>query len=63
MKLTSENKATIDALAHQELIVRWVYAPPSDVWFQDETGQYWSERVNEIRDDVIDREKGGANDR
>ena len=54
MELTPENKQHIDSLSYEELLRRWRFAPVGDLWFQDATGKYWSERMNELR-----REPGG----
>ena len=50
MTLTDANKAHIDALSYTELLSRWRYAPVGDPWFQDETGQYWSKRMAQLRE-------------
>lgn len=49
MKLTPENKAHIDGLSMEQLLSHWRFAPLGDVWFQDETGKYWGERMVELR--------------
>ena len=56
MNLTPENKATIDALSHYELLRRWRNSPGGDPWFQGETGDYWGKRMAELRD----KDPGGA---
>lgn len=56
MDLTEENKATIDAKSHYELLERWRFAPSGDEWFQGATGQYWKERMALMRD----KDPGGA---
>lgn len=50
MKLTKENKEYIDSLGIAQLLGRWRNAPVGDPWFQDETGDYWGKRMNEVRD-------------
>ena len=50
MTLTQENKLHIDALSYEQLLSRWRFAPAGDAWFQGETGKYWGERMNELRD-------------
>lgn len=50
MELTEENKAHIDALSYTELLRRWRFEPGGNAWFEGETGEYWSERMNELRD-------------
>lgn len=54
MKLTPEIKKYIDSLSYGQLLNRWRFAPVGDPWFQDESGDYWSERMRELR-------KKGAN--
>lgn len=49
MKLTSDNKAHIDSLCYQDLLRKVRFAPIGDPWFQDETGEYWGKRMNELR--------------
>lgn len=49
MKLTTENKAIIDGKSYESLLSRWRYHHVGDEWFQDETGDYWGERMNELR--------------
>ena len=49
MKLTIENKQYIDLLSYEELLRYWRFAPAGDTWFQDETGDYWYKRMNELR--------------
>jgi hypothetical protein len=49
MKLTDERKAYIDSLTYHQLLSRWRFAPMGDRWFQDETGNYWGERMKELR--------------
>jgi hypothetical protein len=50
MKLTDETKAHIDGLDVQQLLSRWRSAPAGDPWFQGETGDYWGDRMDELRD-------------
>jgi hypothetical protein len=54
MKLTPENKAIIDAKSYESLLSHWRFAPVGDPWFQDETGEYWGNRMKQLR-------KSGAN--
>lgn len=49
MKLTPENKAAIDARSYESLLERWRNSPVGDPWFQDETGDYWGKRMQELR--------------
>ena len=50
MQLTEENKDHIDSLSYKQLLREWRFAPSGDPWFQGETGEYWGERLNELRD-------------
>ncbi len=54
MELTPENKAHIDSLSYETLLRRWRHAPAGDPWFQGETGDYWSERMGELRQQGAD---------
>ena len=49
MKLTAENKQHIDSMSYPQLLSHWRYAPSGDPWFEGETGDYWSERMRELR--------------
>jgi hypothetical protein len=49
MDLTQENKAKIDNMSYTQLLSRWRNSPNGDTWFQGETGDYWSERMKEMR--------------
>jgi len=49
MDLTPENKAYIDDLSYDELLRRWRFTLSGDPWFQGESGDYWSERMSELR--------------
>jgi len=50
MKLTAENKASIDGRSYEDLLGHWRNAPVGDPWFEGETGRYWSERMKEMRE-------------
>ena len=50
MKLTPERKAHIDRHSYEDLLRKWRFAVSGDPWFQGETGDYWSERMSELRD-------------
>lgn len=54
MKLTEENKKTIDGQTYQSLLYHWRFAPAGDPWFQGETGKYWAERMAQLRDQGAD---------
>lgn len=49
MELTAENKTHIDGLSYEGLLRHWRNAPAGDPWFQGETGDYWDERMKELR--------------
>lgn len=54
MKLTEENKKYINSLPYEHLLGMWRFAPAGDPWFQDETGDYWSKRMKELRGQGVD---------
>lgn len=49
MKLTDANKKHIDSLSYFELLKKWRNAPIGDPWFQDDTGDYWAQRMAVLR--------------
>lgn len=49
MDLTPQNKARIDGMSYEQLLGHWRFAPVGDPWFQGETGDYWKERMKELR--------------
>ena len=49
MDLTPENKKHIDLMNYTQLLSHWRFAPAGDPWFQGETGDYWGERMRELR--------------
>ena len=49
MKLTEANKEHIESLTYSELLHRMRFAPAGDLWFEGETGEYWSKRMCELR--------------
>lgn len=49
MKLTPERKAIIDAKSYEDLLSGWRFAPVGSPWFQDETGQYWADRMKRLQ--------------
>ncbi len=55
MQLTPENKAHIDSLGYCQLLSHWRFAPMDDPYFQGETGEYWGQRMAELR-----KEQGDA---
>ena len=49
MDLTPEVKASIDAMSYEQLLGRWRNAPVGDKMFQGESGEYWGQRMKELR--------------
>ena len=49
MELTPERKAHIDSLDYESLLSHWRNAPSGDPWFQGATGDYWGQRMKELR--------------
>lgn len=54
MKLTPENKKTIDSKDYEQLLLGWRFAPMGDTWFEGETGEYWGERMAKLRQEGAD---------
>ena len=49
MDLTPKNKEYIDNLSYRQLLSGWRFSEVGNPWFQGETGQYWGERMRELR--------------
>lgn len=49
MELTDKNKKCIDRHDYEELLRKWRLALVGDPWFQGETGDYWAQRMGELR--------------
>jgi hypothetical protein len=49
MDLTPFNKEYIDSLSVFSLLQNWRFAHSDNPWFQGETGQYWADRMAELR--------------
>jgi len=49
MKLTDELKMYIDAMSYEQLLYKWRFAPVGDPIFQDESGEYFSQRIRHLR--------------
>lgn len=60
MDLTPENKAHIDSLSYRSLLHEWRFTPSGSPWFQDETGEYWGERMKELREQPGGQERHTA---
>ena len=54
MDLTPENKKHIDSMDYEGLLRKWRFAPCGDPWFQGETGDYWGQRMAELREQGVD---------
>ena len=52
MKLTEGNKKHIDSLSYEQLLSKWRLAPSGDIWFQGETGDYWSSVINKKKEEI-----------
>lgn len=49
MDLTPENKEHIDNLSYEKLLCHWRFAPSNNEWLQGETGDYWSQKMKDLR--------------
>jgi hypothetical protein len=49
MKLTDDIKCRIDAMSYDQLLHGWRFAPIGDPMMQDESGDYWAQRIKETR--------------
>ena len=54
MHLTPEIKKEIDAMSYEDLLIIWRFTPVGDPWFQGETGEYWGERMAQLRKQGVD---------
>lgn len=54
LDITPERKRYIDSLSYEQLLYQWRYAPVGSPWFQSETGEYWRERMKELRSQGAD---------
>ena len=61
MKLTVENKKYIDSLSYEELLRHWRFAPIGDPWFEGETGKYWAERMQKLKEEGADHVRASKN--
>jgi len=53
MKLTPVNKAHIDSMSYKYLLYFQRLAEPGDTWFEGETGEYWQQRIEELRKNMM----------
>ena len=58
MDLTIKNKLYIDSLSYESLLSKWRFAPIGDNWFAGETGDYWSKRMKQLKEDGEDHVGG-----
>ena len=49
MTLPDANKKYIDGLSYRALLSGVRFSPIGDEWFQGETGEYWLQRMAELR--------------
>jgi hypothetical protein len=54
MELTPERKEQIDKMSYEQLLSHWRFAPVGDPWFQGATGEYWGQRMKELKDQGAD---------
>lgn len=47
--MTQEQKAWIDNASYTTLLERWRFAPAGDPLFQGQTGEYYKQRMAELR--------------
>lgn len=57
MDLTEENKSHIDNLTYRELLYKVRFAKIGDEWFQGDTGEYWLNRMNQLRSEPGGQER------
>ena len=50
MKLTEELKKKIDNMDYESMLTKWRYASLVDVMFTNPSGEYFSNRMFELRD-------------
>lgn len=55
MDLTPENKKTIDNMVYRTLLFHFMNASESDPWFYGETGEYWKQRIVELKNNPINK--------
>lgn len=49
MNLNEKVKSTIDGLSYAELLSHWRFAKTGDPWMTGETGDYWAQRMAELK--------------
>ena len=52
MELTKKNKAIIDGKDYYTLLKSWRFDSSASEWFQGETGEYWSQRMEELKNQI-----------
>jgi len=50
MKLTENLKNQIDSMSYETLLYKWRFATLGDPIFQDESGEYFSKRMKELKE-------------
>ena len=50
MKLTKDSKDYIDSLSYEGLLREWRFSPSGNKWFQGEIGDYWKDRMHEMKE-------------
>jgi hypothetical protein len=54
MDLSEKAEKYIDSLSYEQLLHGWRYAKAGDQWLQGETGEYWGNRMAELRKNGAD---------
>lgn len=56
MKLNKEIKDKIDNLDYQAMLSKWRFSPVGDSMFEGESGEYFENRMNELKKQLSDNE-------
>lgn len=48
MKLTDAIKTQIDGMSYEDVLRRWRFSPPGDLFFQGATRKYCADRMAEL---------------
>jgi hypothetical protein len=56
MELTPEVKKRIDDMSYYDLLYGWRFSHAGNEMFQGESGQYYSERMFKMRDEISNDE-------
>ena len=57
MNLTDKIKQKIDAMSYEQLLSGWRFAPAGDPMFQGASGNYWGQRMKELKEQPGGHEK------